>query len=161
MSYSERLLGGVFLAGLTVWSCRRCELESPVVPRTPDLLKAITGSLFRQKGPLSGEELRFLRGSTGLLARDFAAALGVSPEHLSRAENDHRPLGETAERLVRVLAFTADSADGTGATFEALRDDLAVRERASRLFIYARGRWREAHAGRRFTDRGKRGKRSS
>ena len=39
-----------------------------------------------------GYEIRHAREVRGMKARDLAAAIGISPEHLSRVENGHRPV---------------------------------------------------------------------
>lgn len=39
-----------------------------------------------------GWEIRKAREGAGMKAKDLAAALDISPEHLSRVENGHRPV---------------------------------------------------------------------
>ncbi len=39
-----------------------------------------------------GQEIKAARIELGIKAKDLAATLGITPEHLSRVENDHRPV---------------------------------------------------------------------
>jgi transcriptional regulator with XRE-family HTH domain len=79
-----------------------------VIPHIAELHNVIALDIVNQPGPLSGEEIRFLRKYAGFPAQKFASLLGVSPEHLSRVENGHAAkLGDPTDRLVRALALTA------------------------------------------------------
>lgn len=51
---------------------------------------------------LRGDEIRFMRRVLEMSAKDFAKALGIKPETLSRCENGRQPLGEQTERLMRL-----------------------------------------------------------
>src|SRR6266705_1962624 len=87
--YRYRISGlvNVYLVGITVYLCGKCKSESPVVPRIQELHGLIARDLTRKRSRLSGRELRFLRTHAGSPARQFAALLGITPEHLSRIEN--------------------------------------------------------------------------
>ena len=75
----------------------------PIIPR-PQLLIAVVVVLRALDSPkLFAHEVRFLRKALGPKAKDVAAKLGVSPEHLSRWENGKAAISESAERLLRAL----------------------------------------------------------
>ena len=106
-TYDLSGLSNVRLVGITVYTCPRCGVTSPVIPRIEELHQVIARALVRKPSMLSGEEIRFLRKHAGFPAKKFAALLGVAPEHLSRVENGHREsLSASADRLVRAIATT-------------------------------------------------------
>lgn len=41
---------------------------------------------------LNGAEIKQARKDSGIKAKDLAATLGITPEHLSRVENGHSPV---------------------------------------------------------------------
>jgi len=107
--YQYRISGleNVYLAGITVYLCGKCGSESPIVPRIQELHSLIARDLTRKRSRLAGRELRFLRTNAGFPARQFAALLGITPEHLSRIENGKtRQLGNTADKLARFISAT-------------------------------------------------------
>ena len=72
------------------------------------LLIALT--LVRKPSGLTGTELRFLRKHLGYSGIDLAERLDVTPEHLSRWENDAAPMSAMAERLIRLMVAHNDRA---------------------------------------------------
>ena len=83
--------------------CAVCEeIIGHVIPKPNELL-AVT-ALFRACNPtkLSGSDVRFLRKSLHLKAKEFAEKIDVTPEYLSRIENDHQAIGLHYERLLRM-----------------------------------------------------------
>jgi len=99
-------LSNVFLSGITVRECHGCGTASPIIPRVGELHSVIAECLIGQAGPLSGEQIRFLRKYAGFPAKDLAVILGITPEHLSRVENGKtKKLGDLADTIVRVLAM--------------------------------------------------------
>lgn len=50
---------------------------------------------------LSGKEARYIRRALDMTQKDFANAMELSHEHVSRWENDHKGLGGAGEKLVR------------------------------------------------------------
>jgi transcriptional regulator with XRE-family HTH domain len=76
------------------------------------LHQELARALARKPSFLSGEEIRFLRKHAGFPAQQFAALLGVSPEHLSRVENGHTStLGSSTDRLARAIATIATNGE--------------------------------------------------
>src|SRR5262249_4118573 len=100
-------LENVLLAGITLYRCAGCKGESPVIPRIEELHALIARDLTRKRSRLTGAEVRFLRTNAGFPARQFAALLGIRPEHLSRIEHGKiRQLGATADKLARFVSAT-------------------------------------------------------
>jgi transcriptional regulator with XRE-family HTH domain len=60
---------------------------------------AMTRALVPVK--LSGDDIRMMRKTLGLKAKDFAAALDMAPARLSRLERDTRGLGSFTELNIR------------------------------------------------------------
>ena len=85
--YPESGLDNVQLANVPVWVCENGheELEIPAITQLHDLL---THLIIRKPARLTGREIRFLRRRAELSAQEFACRIGISPQHLSRLEND-------------------------------------------------------------------------
>ena len=104
-AYSLSGLDNVRLVGVRVRRCAKCGNELPIIPRIAELHRVIAQTLVELRRPLRGQEIRFLRKYAGLAGQDFAAMLGVRPEHLSRVENGHTAtFGAPADRLTRAIA---------------------------------------------------------
>ena len=99
-------LDNVFLAGIDLHICDRCNFAYPIIPRIQDLHRTIASILIEKRAALEGQEIRYLRKWIGMEAQAFAEILGLRPEHLSKVENGKLPLGAAAERLTRVYAMT-------------------------------------------------------
>lgn len=74
-----------------------------VIPE-PDQLSAIV-AVLRVCDPmkLNGSEIRFLRKSMGWKAKDLAKRLSITPECMSRYENEKSVIPEGYERFLRAL----------------------------------------------------------
>lgn len=124
-AYGLSGLSNVFLAGITVHTCPRCGVESPVIQRIAELHQVIARVLAQKPASLRGDEIRFLRKHAGFPARKFAALLGVTPEHLSRVENGHtKSLGESADRLARAIATIAKDGEEARDILLKIADEL-------------------------------------
>lgn len=111
-AYAIGGLPRVVLIGIAVHRCTACDVDTPVIPKPGELHRVLARLFLRKRGPLAGDELRFLRKHAGISAQDFAMRLGVDPSHLSRVENGKvDSLGETSDRLARVIAADAISPD--------------------------------------------------
>ncbi len=96
------------LTGIDVYTCPKCHVETPIIPKAAQLQACIADGLVRKSGLLKGDEVRFLRKYAGLPAQSFARLIRVSPEHLSRIENGHTEnLGKPTDMLIRALTLTA------------------------------------------------------
>jgi len=94
----------VILLGLEVRHCAKCGERHPLIPMVEELHRVIANEVVRKKTRLVGAEVRFLRSWLGLSGRRFARRVGVTPETVSRWENDKQPIGDAEERLLRVRA---------------------------------------------------------
>jgi transcriptional regulator with XRE-family HTH domain len=104
--------------------------------------------LVEKPGPLRGDEIRFLRKWAGFPARQFAALVGVSPEHLSRIENGHTDaLGPPSDRLARAIAVASRDADEAREILLRVAGELEATRRpkgAGGVFSLERNRWKAA-----------------
>jgi len=103
--FVESGLEHVYLSGIEVYVCPRCGSVHPVIPNISGLHQTVATALATKKGPLVGEEIRFLRKVAGLTAAKFAQLLLIKPETLSRAENNHQTLGPSLDKLARAVAM--------------------------------------------------------
>ena len=108
--YDESGLQGIVLVGAPVRKCSECGEETFGIPKMSELHRLIALSLVRKAAGLAGTELRFLRKHLGYSGIDLAERLDVTPEHLSRWENDAAPMSAMAERLIRLMVVHTDRA---------------------------------------------------
>src|SRR5437773_1174251 len=102
--YLESGLDYIYLSGIDVYQCPKCHALIPEIPNVRNLHLVIALGIIERPKPLQGCEIKFLRKSLGLKAKDLARKLGYQPEVLSRYENDKEtPMGEQGDRLLRVL----------------------------------------------------------
>jgi DNA-binding XRE family transcriptional regulator len=102
----------VLLVGLGVGVCANCGQETADIPLLDELHGVIASTVVESHTALTGKEIRFLRTVADISAKDFANLLGVSPEHLSRIENDHTPsLGLATDRLARAIFLATRSGE--------------------------------------------------
>ena len=84
--------------------CPKCGEKEDLIVRALHLEMRIAAEVIKKRNPLSGDELRFLRGLLLLNGREFARSLGISPETLSRYEKGVYRLNQTVDRLARAMA---------------------------------------------------------
>ena len=99
--YPESGLDNVQLLNVPVWMCQNGHVEIEI-PAVGDLHNLLAHMIVRQRAPLSGRDVRFLRKRAGLTARQFAAQIGRTPEWVSQIENGHVALDRTNELLFRL-----------------------------------------------------------
>lgn len=97
----------VTLMNVTVRHCPACGEELVVIPAMEALHRAIAHALAKSPVRLSAGEVRFLRTYLGYSSTDFARAMGVTPETVSRWESKRDPqqMAPTADRLLRFMAL--------------------------------------------------------
>jgi len=85
--YPQSGLDNVELANVPVWVCAdgHEEVEIPAVTELHELLAQM---IIRKPAFLDGAEIKFLRRRVELSAKEFADRIGITPQHLSRLEND-------------------------------------------------------------------------
>ena len=100
--YTESGLPNVWLLGIEVFECD-CGERFAFIPCIQELHKLIARDLLTQENSLSGPEIRFLRKTMGLKAKDFAALIGVKNVTISRWEREEIAPPETTDRLIRLF----------------------------------------------------------
>lgn len=106
--YTLAGLAHVELHGVEVSTCKSCGRESIAIPRIAQLHRVLAESFVRQQRMLAPVEIRFLRKHVGLSSDDFAQAMGVTRETVSRWENGKTPMGPTSDRLLRMVVLRKD-----------------------------------------------------
>ena len=101
--YVESGLSNVVLQDVEVRECPACGVQQVMIPRIEELFRVLALALVRKHERLAGEEVRFLRKHMGWSGVDFAARMGVTPETVSRWENERDPLSPLADRLLRMM----------------------------------------------------------
>lgn len=93
-------LPNVYLIGIKYFTCE-CGNIVAEIPALKQLMRLVARDVIGNAGALSGQEIRFLRKRLGMKAVDFAKALGLEPETLSRIENNKQPASEQSDKLIR------------------------------------------------------------
>ncbi len=106
--YLGEELPNVVLAGVKIRTCSECDFRSVGIPKLAGLHKALAERVATAAHRLAPGEIRFLRKHLGWSGKDFARHFGVAPETVSRWENGKKPMGATAERLLRMSALTLE-----------------------------------------------------
>lgn len=104
--YTECGLPKIYLKNMKALRCPSCDEEEVEVPNIEQLHAAIARDIALQKERLRPEEIRFLRAHLGFSGADFANAISVKPETVSRWENGRRLMDTTAEKFLRVLILS-------------------------------------------------------
>lgn len=99
-------LPNVYLVGIRYYHCE-CGEDLADIPAMKHLLNLIARDLVEKTSALSGAEIRFLRKRLSQKASDFCKQLGLEPETLSRIENDHVPVSERTDKLIRLYYAVA------------------------------------------------------
>lgn len=102
-------LPNVYLIGIKYFVCEKCGEIVAEIPAIKQLMTVIARDLVESNSSLTSDEARFLRKRLGKKASDFAKELGITPDHLSRLENDRLTIPESLDKLIRlVYAVSAD-----------------------------------------------------
>lgn len=101
--YVECGLPNVHLHGVPARRCMACQAVRLMIPAIEELHRVIALAVLRKRSRLTGAEVRYLRKYIGLSGQDFAKRIGVSPEIVSKWENEHTHIGPQSERLLRLL----------------------------------------------------------
>jgi transcriptional regulator with XRE-family HTH domain len=115
--YVESGLANVYLKSVETMTCR-CG-TAIVLAAVPTLLRVIAFCFAFKPARLKGNELRFIRNVLRRSAKDFANVLSVSPEHLSRVENEAEGVSPVIDKLVRSrIVIDLMDFDGFAALFD-------------------------------------------
>jgi putative zinc finger/helix-turn-helix YgiT family protein len=106
-------LGGLVvkvLNAVVVQRCSACSEEMIGIPDLQGLARAAAMARAQSHERLTGKEVRFIRRALDMKQTEFAAAMDLSAEHVSRWENNHNGIGAASEKLVRhnVCALLSD-----------------------------------------------------
>jgi putative zinc finger/helix-turn-helix YgiT family protein len=106
--YSECGLANVKLAGVPVYTCKKCGEHGAAIPNVAGLHRVLARGLAARRSGLKPEEIRFLRKYLGFSSVDFAGVMGKAPESISRWESATSPMAmdPAAERLLRLMVMT-------------------------------------------------------
>lgn len=104
--YSESGLKNIYLKDVKAMECSHCGEREILLPNIEDLHALIAKNVASQTSRLKPEEIRFLRVHLGLSGTDFAQAVSVEPESVSRWENGRSEMKLTNERLLRILILS-------------------------------------------------------
>ena len=97
-------LGGVVVKVLNaaqVYRCRSCDDEIVAIPDMDGLVRSVAIARALNPVRLAGAEVKYLRRVLDMTQVDFAKAMDLSPETVSRWETDARGIGGACEKLVR------------------------------------------------------------
>lgn len=106
--YTDCGLSKVYLKGIIVHECinKECGEEEITIPNIEELHHLLAEKIASQVNKLQPEEIRFLRTHLGFSGVDFAEAIGVSAETVSRWEKGRVNMKEASERFLRVLILS-------------------------------------------------------
>lgn len=106
--YTDCGLSKVYLKGIVVHKCtnKECGEEAITIPNMEELHQLLAEQVATQVNKLQPEEIRFLRTHLGFSGVDFAEAIGVSAETVSRWEKGTVNMKEASERFLRVLILS-------------------------------------------------------
>jgi putative zinc finger/helix-turn-helix YgiT family protein len=96
-------LPNVYLVGIKYKICKTCGRQAAEIPAIKKLMQAIARAIVESEAQLTGPEIRFLRKRLGIKSSSFARVIGVSPEQVSRWENENSGHEQSADKLIRVF----------------------------------------------------------
>jgi transcriptional regulator with XRE-family HTH domain len=114
--YIESGLDNVILRNVDIVECA-CG-GRVVLRAVPTLLRIVAACFAYKPARLKGREVRFVRSVLGR-SKDFADAISVTPEHLSRVENGQDTVSPAMDKIVR-LRFVLEllKVDGLAQLFD-------------------------------------------
>ena len=98
-------LDNVSIENMPMIVCSECGSEDPVYVSLDRILDTVAKAVAKKPSPLSGKEFRFLRKNLGQSPLRFAEILGTTRETISRWENGHLPVSDSADRFIRTLVL--------------------------------------------------------
>jgi len=101
--YDESGLKSIVLRGVEIRRCGDCNETEVAIPALEDLHRLIARTLILKHDRLAAEEIRFLRKHLGFTGVEMASYIGVTPESVSRWENNAAKMEAPAEKLLRLL----------------------------------------------------------
>lgn len=98
-------LSNIILLNIPVFVCASCHEEEFAIPHPEKLHKLIAFDLAEQPQKFLPEEIRFLKSHLGFSGIDFAKAIGVQAETVSRWEHGNANMSTPHEHLLRTLVL--------------------------------------------------------
>lgn len=102
VAYPQSGLVNVQLLNVPVWVCTKGH-EEVEIPAVTELHELLAHMIIRKPALLDGREIKFLRRRVDLTAKEFAGRIGITPQHLSRLEND-KGRSRVCDLLIRLSA---------------------------------------------------------
>jgi putative zinc finger/helix-turn-helix YgiT family protein len=112
-NYKESGLDNIILVGIKQSYCSKCKETFVTIPKVEVLHRAIGKAICCKKALLDAGEIKFLRKELHLKGKEFARSLGITPETVSRWENNNQTISEGEDRLIRTLymMFVSEQVD--------------------------------------------------
>lgn len=107
--YQESGLDDIYLGGVDLYRCARCDAKLLGIKNINQLHLAIALHIVERDHILTGPEIRFLRKVSKMKAKDFAKELGYDPSTLSRYENEKDVIADQGSLLIRLWFRDANS----------------------------------------------------
>jgi len=101
----------VLIENARIWSCEACRDEELEIQNLQGLHGAIAGFILRERRPLTGPELRWLRKFIGIPRDLFAPATQVSAETLRAWEEEETPDRRYAHAIRSIARLRARITD--------------------------------------------------
>ena len=109
--------GRRFVVTLPAQSCRSCGVR--VDPASRERMEIEIACELAREGPAVGETFRFMRRALRMRALDVAELLGITPETISRWENEQRSVDRAA--WIALGSIVLERARQSTSTLERLR----------------------------------------
>ncbi len=101
--FKETALPNVILRDVAIVRCDKCGNKDPIIPHVDDLMRTLALAVVGKPYRLSGSEVRFLRKYLKKTGDEFARLIHVDKTTLSKWENEHDPVGEQSDLLIRAV----------------------------------------------------------
>ncbi|HXX01796.1 MAG TPA: hypothetical protein VEJ00_11305 [Candidatus Acidoferrales bacterium] len=125
--FIESGLPNIYLVGVRYFECE-CGERFVEIPAIKQLMALIARHAVMKEQALTGTEIRFLRKRLGQKAADFASAVKLQPETLSRVENEKQSVGQKTDFYIRIYyAFASKDPVLLDALKQALDKALSMR----------------------------------
>ncbi len=96
-------LPSITLVGVVVEGCLNCGESEVEIPHHSRLIEVVATGLINKRDRLVGVEIRWLRSFLGMSGMELARHVGVSPESVSKWENEHTHPSRSADLMLRSL----------------------------------------------------------
>jgi len=91
--------------GVVDEACKECGKGKITIPDIPGLIAAVAITRVKLPFKLNSREIRYFRKALNVTAKEMANYLKVTPETVSRWENEKMPVAEQAEIFLRLIVI--------------------------------------------------------